>query len=96
MPRKNRIEKAGFYHIVNRGVARESIYHDNEDFTKFLEITQESIYEYHFAIYSFCLMLNHYHLLLETSSSNLSSIMQKINSRYSVFYNNKYKRVGSL
>lgn len=41
MPRKNRIEKAGFYHIVNRGVARESIYHDDEDFARFLEITQE-------------------------------------------------------
>ncbi len=96
MPRKNRIEKAGFYHIVNRGVASESIYHDDEDFTKFLEITQEASDEYYFTIYSFCLMSNHYHLLLETSSSNLSSVMQKINSRYSVFYNNKYKRVGPL
>lgn len=96
MPRKNRIEKPGFYHIVNRGVARESIYHDDEDFSKFLEITEEASDEYHFAIYSFCLMSNHYHLLLETSSSNLSSVMQKINSRYSVFYNNKYKRVGPL
>ncbi len=41
-------------------------------------------------------MSNHYHLLLETSSSNLSIVMQKINSRYSVFFNNKYKRVGPL
>lgn len=96
MPRKHRIEKAGFYHIINRGVAKNSIYHDDEDFAKFLKITQEANDEYHFAIYSFCLMSNHYHLLLKTSSSNLSAIMQKINSRYSVFYNNKYKRVGPL
>ena len=96
MPRKNRIEKAGFYHIINRGVARNNIYHNDEDFTKFLEIIGEASDEYHFAIYSFCLMSNHYHLLLKTSSSNLSSVMQKINSRYSVFYNNKYKRVGPL
>jgi REP element-mobilizing transposase RayT len=84
MPRKNRIGKAGFYHIINRGVARNSIYHDDEDFTKFLEITQEASDEYHFAIYSFCLMSNHYHLLLKTTDLNLSSFMQKINSRYSV------------
>ena len=96
MPRKNRIEQVGFYHIINRGVARESIYHDNEDFVRFLEITGEASDEYHFVIYSFCLMSNHYHLLLQTSSSNLSSVMQKINSRYSIYYNNKYKRVGPL
>ena len=96
MPRKHRIEKAGFYHIINRGVAKNSIYHDDEDFAKFLKITEEASDEYHFAIYSFCLMSNHYHLLLKTSSLNLSAIMQKINSRYSVFYNNKYKRVGPL
>ena len=96
MPRKNRIEKVGFYHIINRGVARNNIYHNDEDFIKFLEIIQEASDEYNFGTYSFCLMSNHYHLLLETSSSNLSSVMQKINSRYSVFYNNKYKRVGPL
>jgi REP element-mobilizing transposase RayT len=96
MPRKNRIEKVGFYHIINRGVARESIYHDDEDFVRFLEITGEASDEYHFVIYSFCLMSNHYHILLQTSSSNLSTVMQKINSRYSIYYNNKYKRVGPL
>ena len=96
MPRKLRIEKNGFYHIVNRGVARDSIYHDNEDFEKFLDITQEASDEYHFEIYSYCLMSNHYHLLMEISNENLSIIMQKINSRYSMFYNNKYRRVGPL
>lgn len=96
MPRKNRIEKVGFYHIINRGVARNTIYHDDEDFRKFLEIIQDASDEYDFSIYSFCLMSNHYHLLLKTTSSNLSTFMQKINSRYSVYYNNKYKRVEPL
>ena len=96
MPRKNRIEKVGFYHIINRGVARNSIYHDNEDFTKFLDIVQEASEEYGFFIFSFCLMSNHYHLLTKTTLQNLSHLMQKINSRYSVYYNNKYKRVGPL
>ncbi len=96
MARKLRIEKAGFYHIINRGVARGSVYHDDEDFIKFLDIVQEASEEYSFEVFSFCLMSNHYHLLLKTTDSNLSRLMQKINSRYSVYYNNKYKRVGPL
>ena len=96
MARKNRIDKVGFYHIINRGVARNSIYHSDEDFVRFLEIVQDASDEYDFVVYSFCLMSNHYHLLLKTSSTNLSTFMQKINSRYSVYYNNKYKRVGPL
>jgi len=96
MPRKNRIDKVGFYHIINRGVARANIYHDDEDFVRFLEIVQDASDEYHFSIYSFCLMSNHYHLLFKTTDLNLSIFMQKINSRYSIYYNNKYKRVGPL
>ncbi len=96
MARKKRIEKIGFYHIVNRGVARVNVFLCDEDYENFLCIIQEASLEYEFEIYSFCLMSNHYHLLLKTTRSNLSLTMQKINSRYSIYFNNKYKRVGSL
>jgi REP element-mobilizing transposase RayT len=96
MPRKPRIEKAGFYHIINRGVARTNIYLNDEDFLNFLEILQESSEDFAFEIYSFALMTNHYHLLIEMTKPNLSAAMQKINSRYSIYFNNRYKRVGSL
>lgn len=96
MSRKLRIEKIGFYHIINRGVAKTSIYLDKNDFKRFLEIVQDASDEYNFEIYSFCLMSNHYHLLLRTLEKNLSLTMQKINSRYSIYFNNKYKRVGPL
>ncbi len=96
MPRKNRVEKVGFYHIVNRGVARNSIYLSDEDYLKFLDIVQDASDYYMFEIYSFSLMSNHYHLLLKTTDKNLSLIMQKINARYSIYFNNKYKRVGPL
>ena len=96
MARKPRIDRVGFYHIVNRGVARGNIYRDRKDFIKFLEIVQEASIEYGFEIYSFCLMSNHYHLLLETTQENLSLLMQKINSRYSIYFNKKYNRVGPL
>lgn len=96
MPRKSRVEKAGFYHILNRGVAKANIYACDEDYLKFLEILQDASQEYCFEIYSFCLMTNHYHLLIHMSDTNLSSALQKINARYSIYFNNKYKRVGPL
>lgn len=96
MPRKPRIEKAGFYHIVNRGVAKADIYTCDEDYLKFLEILQDASDEYGFEIYSFCLMTNHYHLLIKMRDANLSAALQKINSRHSIYFNNKYKRVGPL
>ena len=96
MSRKPRVEKAGFYHIINRGVARTNIYLCDDDFLRFLEIVQEASEEYRFEIYSFALMSNHYHLLIHMSDTNLSSALQKINSRYSIYFNNKYKRVGPL
>ena len=96
MARKLRIEKVGFYHIVNRGVARANIYLCDEDFLKFLEIAQDASEEYGFEIFSYCLMNNHYHLLLKTFDMNLSIFMQKINSRYSIYFNHRYKRVGPL
>lgn len=57
---------------------------------------QDASDEYKFEIHSFCLMNNHYHLLLKTNHKNLSILMQKINSRYGIYFNNKYKRVVPL
>ncbi len=96
MPRKPRIEEIGFYHIINRGVERRDIFLDDNDYEKFLEIVDESSEVYGFNIHSFCLMNNHYHLLLQTHEENLSLIMRQINSRYSIYFNNRYKRVGPL
>lgn len=96
MPRKPRIEKVGFYHVLNRGVAKTNIYLCDDDFMRFLDIVQEASEEFGFEIYSFALMTNHYHLLMEMKKPNLSAALQNINSRYSIYFNNKYKRVGPL
>lgn len=96
MPRPLRVEEIGFYHVINRGVERRDIFLDNEDYEKFLEILEESSEVYGFVIHSFCLMPNHYHFLLQTHEKNLSLIMRQINSRYSIYFNNRYKRVGPL
>ncbi len=96
MARLTRIEKNGYYHVINRGVAKGNIYLDDTDFLKFLEIVEEASIEYGFEVSSYALMSNHYHLLIKIFNENLSIMMQKINSRYSIYFNHKYKRVGPL
>ncbi len=96
MARKARIDQAGFYHVLNRGVEKRDIYLDDQDRYRFLEIIDDSAKFYDFNINSYCLMTNHYHLLMETRKENLSSIMKQINSQYSIYFNHKLKRVGPL
>jgi REP element-mobilizing transposase RayT len=96
MPRRLRIEVCGYHHIYNRGVAKSKVFLCFQDKEKFLEILGEVCSEYKFNIHSFCLMDNHYHLLLENQNENLSDGMRQINSRYAIYFNKKYKRVGHL
>jgi len=96
MARKKRMKSIGFYHVLNRGVEQRKIYMDDDDHLKFLEILNESAEVYAFEVYAYALMDNHYHLLIKTSALNLSLLMRQINSRYSSYFNNKYKRVGPL
>ncbi len=96
MPRKPRIDIKGFYHVINRGVEKRTIFMDESDFNVFLRIVNKGISVYNFKLHAYALMKNHYHLLLETSGNNLSLIMRQINSKYSIYFNKKYNRVGPL
>lgn len=96
MPRRPRIDFAGFHHIVNRGVARTDIYLCSDDKNKFLEILCKACKLYRVNVHDYCLMDNHYHLLLELTEENLSLLMRQINSNYAIYFNKKYKRSGHL
>ena len=96
MARKPRLTIPGYYHIINRGVARKAILQFSKDKDKFLEILCQCADEYAFVVHSYCLMDNHYHLLIETTRDNLSDALRFINSNYAVYYNKKYKRDGHL
>lgn len=96
MARKPRIDQAGFYHVINRGVEKRDVYLDDQDRKRFLKIIAENAEVYDFSIHAYCLMSNHYHLLMKTRKGNLSSIMKQINSRYSIYFNRKTDRVGPL
>ena len=96
MPRRARINIAGYYHIINRGVERRKVFLENADKDKFLEILCKEFLEYDVILHSYVLMDNHYHLLIQTHKNNLSDVMRQVNSKYAMYFNKKYERVGHL
>ncbi|WP_458700868.1 transposase [Sulfurospirillum sp. 1307] len=96
MPRRCRIENCGYHHVYNRGVAKNKIFLDFIDKEKFLKIVASVCKDYKLNIHSFCLMDNHYHLLVENLRENLSDAMRQINSQYAIYFNKRHKRVGHL
>ena len=85
------------YHIINRGNRRESVFHDNYDYEKFLRLLIESKEIYALKIYAYCLMPNHFHLVIYTKYANfLSQAMHWISSSYVRYYNKRYNLSGHL
>lgn len=96
MPRKPRIEIAGYYHIINRGVEQRVVFKETEDYEYFEEIMCLYAKNYNITIHNYCLMSNHYHLLIELNQENLSKYMRQLNMSYAIYFNKKYKRTGHL
>ena len=96
MARRPRLDLAGFHHVINRGVERRKIYKSSEDKDKFLAILCKACKIYKVNVHDYCLMDNHYHIFVETTSENLSLFMRQINANYAIYFNKKYKRVGHL
>lgn len=96
MARLPRIDLAGFHHVINRGVERREVFIDKEDYDDFLTLLCQQCVKYEVDVHSYCLMNNHYHLLIETHQENLSKFMRAINAQYAAYFNRKYKRVGHL
>ena len=97
MARPLRIEFEGaVYHITSRGNAREEIFPNDEDRSAFLATFGETVNRHGWICHGYCLMPNHYHLLLETPAPNLSSGMQLLNGVYTQRLNRHHKRYGHV
>ena len=96
MPRKPRIEIAGKYHIINRGVEQRTIFEDASDYEYFEALMCFYAKSYGITLHNYCLMSNHYHLLIEIQEENLSKFMRQLNMNYAIYFNKKYKRSGHL
>ena len=97
MGRALRIEFAGaFYHVTSRGNERKAVFKSLRDREKFLSYLESATDRYGAVVHVYCLMCNHYHLLLETPFGNVSRIMQHINGAYTNYFNTKRERCGHL
>ena len=84
------------YHITSRGDRREDIYEDDEDRQAFLEVFASVIEQHNWICYAYCLMSNHYHLLIQTPDANLSKGMRQLNGVYTQAYNRRHQKIGHL
>ena len=97
MPRRKRIKgESGIYHVMLRGINQQTIFYDDEDCDKFLEIVCRCRAISEFKLHAYCLMSNHIHLLIEEGKEPLDLVFKRIGSRYVYWYNLKHKRCGHL
>lgn len=97
MARPLRIEFNGaLYHVTSRGDRREDIYEDDRDRELFLEVLAEVVERFNWLCHAYCLMGNHYHLVIETPEGNLSQGMRQLNGVYTQASNRRHRRSGHL
>lgn len=97
MSRPLRIEFAGaLYHLTSRGDRREPIFEDDDDRLTFLRTVAEVVKRFNWRCQAYCLMTNHYHLVVETPDGNLSKGMRQLNGVYTQATNRRHRRTGHL
>lgn len=97
MARPLRIEYPGaVYHITNRGNDKKAVFKDDQDRETFLKILAHVNKRYHWLCHGYCLMDNHYHLIIETPDGNLSLGMRQLNGVFTQARNKRYNKTGHL
>lgn len=86
----------GLYHVIARGNNREKVFRGEEDGAAFTRTLAESISRYGWLCYAYCLMDNHYHLVVETPLPNLPRGMRHLNGVYAQWFNRRHDRCGHL
>lgn len=97
MARPLRVEYPGaVYHITSRGNAQQSIFVDDGDRSALLEILAKAIDRFNWLCHAYCLMSNHFHLLVETVDPTLARGMRHLNGIYTQATNRRHARSGHL
>ena len=84
------------YHVMSRGNAKGLVFLDERDFERFVEVLQATFSRFGIVCYAFCLMPNHYHLVLMTPEANLSAAIKHLNSVYAQWWNCRHQRCGHV
>jgi putative transposase len=101
MPSRNAVKELlteGVYHAYNRGVEKRPIFMDHHDYRRFKQLLRQCLdREPAVTLLAYCLMPNHYHLLIgQADATSLSRFMQRLSVGYTMYFNRRYQRVGSL
>ena len=97
MPRAaRRKSESGIYHVILRGMNRQQIFYDEEDYAYFIHLLDRFQDISNYELYAYCLMGNHIHLLLKTGEEPLDRVFRRIGASFVYWYNLKYQRVGHL
>lgn len=106
MPRKSRESSGtGIYHVMLRGINRQNIFYDVNDYETFLESLRKLVHPTdeqhrplpsHCIVYAYCLMPNHVHLLLQEKDEGLAFVMKSLGVAYAWHYNKKYQHLGPV
>ncbi|MBV6504430.1 MAG: hypothetical protein AKCLJLPJ_02568 [Fimbriimonadales bacterium] len=97
MARPVRVEFEGaIYHVMARGNERRPIFRDDTDRKRFLDTLAEAVERFGLVVHAYCLMSNHYHLLVETPRANLSQALGWVQTTYTVRFNRRHRRSGHL
>lgn len=97
MARPLRVEFPGaVYHVTTRGNRRQHIFQDDADRSAFLKVLESVVRRFHWVCHSYCLMGNHYHLMVETPEPNLSAGMRQLNGVYTQRSNRRHRTSGHM
>lgn len=97
MPRKPRQKsETGIYHAMVRGINQQDIFHDEDDFKRYLKTIKKLCIESGVSILGYCLMTNHVHLLIRERDQDVSVFMKRLGVSYAYWYNWKYERTGHV
>jgi REP element-mobilizing transposase RayT len=93
---RNELPEHGVFHVTTRGVARTAIFRDDDERRLFLRLLADVVRRNEWRCYAFCLMTNHYHLVVEAFVWRLAVGMQRLNGVYAQAFNRRHKRSGHL
>ena len=97
MPRGTRKKSTtGIYHVVLRGINKQRIFEDTQDYRKFLETIKTNKDKSGYTLFAYCLMSNHIHLLIKEGNESLGNTFRRIGASFVYWYNWKYSRCGHL
>lgn len=96
VPRQHRIQTPGPYHITTRGNNGAPIYHGDDDRRLFVVLLHRTAARLQWRLHLWCLMTNHFHLLIETRAENLAAGMQRLNGGYAHAFNDRHRRTGHV